>query len=340
LADLRCAPIMPAMEVLIQPLHKVIDVEPGVNLLQALHEAQVPMSHSCMAGRCGTCRCRVIDGEVLDAGSAEQNPLDGRDSYVLACQSYLTEPCTIEIPASEEVVVHPAWSVKAKVLRVERLADDVRRVVLSPARPIRFSPGQHARLEFGPGLARTYSMAGMAADAELEFHVRILAGGRTSKHVAEKLTAGDAVRVSGPLGNAYLRDKHPGPMLCVAGGTGLAPILSIVRGAVAKEMPNPIHLYVGARSAREVYGLDALYDLQRSHPTLKLQVVVTSGDAPEGQRRGLVTEAIAQDLGDLQGWAAYLCGSPPMVEAAALLARQKGIDATRIYTQAFYTQLN
>ena len=174
----------------------------------------------------------------------------------------------------------------------------------------------------------------------LEFHVRVLAGGRTSTHVAEQLTAGDAVRVSGPLGNSYLRDKHRGPMLCVAGGTGLAPILSIVRGAVAKGMPNPIHLYVGARSAREVYGLDELADLQRSHPALNLQVVVTSGSARESQRRGLVTEAIAKDLGDLRGWAAYLCGSPPMVEAAALLARQKGVDALRIYTQAFYMQLN
>ena len=332
--------MMRSMEVLIQPLQKVIDVEPGVNLLQALHGAQVPMSHSCMAGRCGTCRCRVIDGEVLDAGHSEQNPLDGRDSFVLACQSYLTEPCTIEIPASDEVVVHPAWIVKAKVLRVEPLTDDVRRVVLAPARPIRYSPGQHAKLEFGSGLARTYSMAGLAEDLALEFHVRVLAGGRTSTHVAEKLTAGDAVRVSGPLGNSYLRDRHAGPILCVAGGTGLAPILSIVRGAVAKGMPNPIHLYIGARSPREVYGLDALCDLQRAHPALKLHVVVTSGSTRDGQRRGLVTEAIAQDLGDLRGWAAYLCGSPPMVEAAAVLARQRGIDATRIYTQAFYTQLN
>jgi naphthalene 1,2-dioxygenase ferredoxin reductase component len=340
LADSIRAPIIAAMEVLIQPLQKVIDVEPGANLLQALHEAQVPMSHSCMAGRCGTCRCRVIDGEVLDAGRAEQNPLDGRDSYVLACQSYLTEPCTIEIPEPDEVVVHTAWIVKAKVVRVEPLADDIRRLILAPARPIEFSPGQHARLEFGPGLARNYSMAGRAEDPALEFHVRILPGGRTSTHVAERLRAGDPVRVSGPLGNSYLRGKHQGPMLCVAGGTGLAPILSIVRGAVAKGMRNPIHLYVGARSPREVYGLDEVADMQRSHPALTLQVVVASGGAAKGQRRGLVTEAIARDLGGLGSWAAYLCGSPPMVEAAAVLARQKGMAPARIHTQAFYTQLS
>jgi ferredoxin-NAD(P)+ reductase (naphthalene dioxygenase ferredoxin-specific) len=151
---------------------------------------------------------------------------------------------------------------------------------------------------------------------------------------------GDAVRLSGPLGSAYLRLRHAGPMLCVAGGTGLAPILSIVRGAVAEGMRNAIHVYVGARAPREVYGIDELTALQRSHPALSLNVVVASGAEQRGQRRGLVTEAIARDLGNLDGWAAYLCGSPPMVEAAAVLARQKGIDATRIYTQAFYTQLN
>ena len=332
---------MPDMEVLIQPLQRVIEVEPGANLLEALRGAQVPMSYSCMAGRCGTCRCRVVDGDVLDSGRAEQNPLDAQDSYVLACQTFLTEPCTIDIPEPDEVVVHPARVIKARVLAVEKLTHDIKRVVLKPAKPIEFSPGQHVRLEFGSGLARTYSMAGVSDDPTLEFHVRILAGGRVSAYVADELNAGDAVRVSGPLGNAYLRHKHDGPMLCVAGGTGLAPILSIVRGAVAQGMRNPIHLYVGVRAPRDVYGLDVLADLQRSHPALKLNVVVASGGGERGsQRRGLVTEVIARDLGDLAGWNAYLCGSPPMVEAVALLARQKGIDPARTYTQAFYTRLD
>ena len=104
------------------------------------------------------------------------------------------------------------------------------------------------------------------------------------------------MRVSGPLGSAYLRRKHEGPMLCVAGGTGLAPILSILRGAVADGMRNPIHLYFGVRSPRDVYGLDWLQQLQREHPALHVHVVVTSGGDPREQRCGLVTEAIEQDL--------------------------------------------
>jgi len=185
---------------------------------------------------------------------------------------------------------------------------------------------------------RPYSMAGLASDGTLEFHVRVVPGGRVSGYIANDLKPGDAVRVSGPLGTAYLRRKHAGPMLCVAGGTGLAPILSILRGAVADGMPNPIHVYFGVRSPRDVYAIDRLAELERRHPALKVHVVVTSGGDPREQRCGLVTEAIAQDIDSLDGWRAYLCGSPPMVEAATLLARRKGAAPARIYADAFYTQ--
>lgn len=326
------------MELLIQPLQKTIEVEPGVNLLEALRTAQVPMSYSCMAGRCGTCRCRVVEGEVFDGGRAQQTPMDSRDAYVLACQTFVTSPCTIEIPEPDEVVVHPARIIKATVQAVESLTHDIRRLLLKPAKPIDFSPGQYAQLQFTPEHVRPYSMAGLPDDGLLEFHVRVVPGGRVSNYVADDLRPGDAVRVSGPLGTAYLRRKHEGPMLCVAGGTGLAPVLSILRGVVAHGMCNPIHLYFGVRSPRDVYGLDWLTALERRHPSLKVNIVVTSGGDPREQRCGLVTEAIEQDFDRLEGWRAYLCGSPPMVEAASMLARQKGIDPAHIYADAFYTQ--
>lgn len=326
------------MEVLVQPLNRVIRVEPGANLLQALQAAQVPMSYSCMAGRCGTCRCRVLDGEVLEGQGEQQRPLDGGESYVLACQTYVTEPCTIEIPEPDEIVVHPARIVKATVLSIEDMTHDIKRLVLKPAKPIEFSAGQYVQLQFTPEHVRPYSMAGLAGDANFEFHIRLVPDGRVTGYIANTLKVGDAVKVSGPLGSAYLRRKHEGPMLCVAGGTGLAPILSILRGALAEGMGNPVHLYFGVRSPRDVYGLAWLEHLQREHPALKAHIVVTSGGDPAVQRCGLVTQAIEEDLGDLAGWRAYLCGSPPMVEAATLVARQKGIAADHIYADAFYTQ--
>ncbi len=327
------------MDLLVQPLNRVIHVAPGANLLKVLQDAEVPMSYSCMAGRCGTCRCRVLDGEVLEGASDQQRPFDAEPGVVLACQTTLTEPCTIEIAEPDDVVVHPARIVKATVAALEDLTHDIKRLVLRPARPLEFSPGQYVQLQFTPQHARPYSMAGLAGDGTFEFHVRLVPDGRVTGYIASELKLGDPVKVSGPLGAAYLRRHHAGPMLCVAGGTGLAPILSILRGAVARGMANPAHLYFGVRSPRDVYGLPWLDQLKRDHPGLTVHVVVTSGGDLATQRCGLVTDAIEHDHADLTGWRAYLCGSPPMVEATTLLARRRGISAAHIHADAFYPQL-
>lgn len=326
------------MDILVQPFNRTIRVAPGANLLEALRAAQVPMSYSCLSGRCGICRCRVLNGEVLDGGGEQQRPLDGMDSTVLACQTYITEPCTIEVPAPEEAVVHRARVAKATVVDIETLAADIRRLLLRPSKPIAFSPGQYAQLAFTPAHARPYSMAGLPSEDLLEFHVQLVPKGRVSGYVGERLKVGDAVKVSGPLGASYLRQQHAGPVLCVAGGTGLAPVLSVVRGAVAAGMRNPIHLYFGLRSPREVYGLAWLEHLKRVHPALQVHVMVASGADPATQRRGLVTQAIAQDHASLRGWHAYLCGSPPMVETTTLVALGKGMEAAHIHAEAFYLQ--
>jgi ferredoxin-NAD(P)+ reductase (naphthalene dioxygenase ferredoxin-specific) len=257
---------------------------------------------------------------------------------VLACQTYITEPCTIEIPEPDEIVVHPARIVKAIVVALEDMTHDIKRMVLRPAKPVEFSPGQYMQLQFTPEHVRPYSMAGLSNDGLFEFHVRRVPDGRVTGYIAHELKVGDAVKVSGPLGSAYLRRKHDGPMLCVAGGTGLAPILSILRGAIAQGMKNPIHLYFGVRSPRDIYGLPWLDQLKQEQAGLHVHVVVTSGANAKTQRRGLVTDAIEQDHGELNGWRAYLCGSPPMVEAATVVARRKGIASAHIHADAFYTQ--
>lgn len=327
------------MDLHIRPLDRTLEVRPGANLLEVLREHHVPVSYSCMSGRCGTCRCKVVAGQVLDGGQDAIRPDGPAERYVLACQSTLTESCAIEIPEPDEVVVHPARILKATVTAIDALTHDIRRLRLRPNKPLEFSPGQYAQLQFGPGLARPYSMAGLARDAELEFHVRRVPGGRVTAHIFEQLRVGDAVRVSGPLGTAYLRTRHPGPMLCAAGGTGLAPILSILRGAIAADLMQPIHLYLGVRAEADVYGLDELRELQARHPGLKVQVVVVAGPAREGWRAGLITDAIRADWpGGLEGWRAYLCGSPPMVEAVTQLVRARGLAPEQIHADAFYLQ--
>jgi ferredoxin-NAD(P)+ reductase (naphthalene dioxygenase ferredoxin-specific) len=182
-------------------------------------------------------------------------------------------------------------------------------------------------------------MANTGPANELEFHLRIVPDGHVTGYVANELRIGDTVRVSGPRGTAYLRRKHEGPIICIAGGTGLAPILSIVRGTLDAAMPNPVHVYVGARAANDVYGLDVLESLRAQHPALHVHVVVAIGEADAPWRSGVITDAIDADWADLQGWRAYVAGSPGMTDAARALLLRKGIDANRIYADAFYTQV-
>ncbi|ODP33879.1 FAD-binding oxidoreductase [Pandoraea sp. ISTKB] len=352
------------MQVHVQPLGERLDVAPGDNLLKVLTDRQVPVSYSCLSGRCGTCRCRVVSGDVREASGVEYRHHDeanggigGIDAqgvdgtrFVLACQSTIHSDCEIELPEVDEVVVHPAKILKATVLAIEPLTHDIKRLILKPAKPLSYSPGQYATLQFTPAHIRPYSMAGLDADDTLEFHIRRVPGGAVTGYVDEQLKVGDAVRVSGPLGTSYLRTRHEGPMLCVAGGTGLAPVLSIVRGALARRMPNPIEIYVGARSPADVYGLTWLRDLASRHDGIRLHVVTTL-DAPHtfdalGQdlrtvRTGHVTEALAADYAApdaLTGWRAYLCGAPPMVDAATRLLRERGVDGAHIYADAFYAK--
>ena len=324
------------MELVVAPLNVRLNVDSGSNLLDVLRANQLPISYSCMSGRCGTCRCRVVSGQVRDGGPEAGRPQAGKDDYVLACQAVLTDNCTIELPEVGEVVVHTARIVKGTVTAIEEATHDIRRIRVKLAKPIEFSPGQYATVQFTPEHIRPYSMAGLHDDGEWEFQIRRVPDGRVTAYVFEELKVGAALRISGPLGTAYLRQKHTGPMLCVGGGTGLAPVLSIVRGALAAGMTNPIHLYFGVRSAEDVYDAERLQALAAAHPNVKVHIVVATGAAGAGQRSGLVTDAIEKDLGALAGWRAYLCGAPAMVDALNLLVTRMGVEPGHVHADAFY----
>jgi ferredoxin-NAD(P)+ reductase (naphthalene dioxygenase ferredoxin-specific) len=324
------------MQLRVQPTGHLIDFVIGDNLLDTLRRASVPISYSCSAGRCGTCRCKVIDGS-LEVGS---DRVDG-STKVLACQATLTHDCTIEIPEADEIVVHPARILKGTVESVEAPVHDVRVVRFRTNRPLSFSPGQFATVQFGPGLDRPYSMASVEGDDLLEFHIRIVPGGAVSRHVAHTLRQGDTARISGPLGTSYLRRRHDGPIICVGGGTGLAPVLSIVRATLEAGGRAPVHLYFGVRSEADLYGGEILAGLQQRYPNLHVRIVVASGPAHDGHRAGLVPDAIAADWPGhdaLRHFRGYVCGSPPMVEAVTAALVAQGLDAARIYADAFFTQ--
>ncbi len=155
------------------------------------------------------------------------------------------------------------------------------------------------------------------------------------------LRIGDMVKVSGPLGTSYLRGQHSGSMLCIAGGSGLAPIKSIVETALEGGFGQPVHLYFGVRAERDVYFEAELAELQSRFSLFRAHIVLSE---PGGEtattvlprRHGLVTEAVAADFSTLAGFKAYFAGPPPMVDAATALVRERGIESRDIHADAFF----
>ena len=332
------SPATDTVRITVQPRGEVIESVPGTLLLDALRKAQIPVSYSCESGRCGTCRCDLLSGEVTEGAAEFRGPASGPNRQVLACRTRLAGDCVIGLVEPDDVVVHPPQILKCRVESVRVLNAATVALRLKPNRPLRFSAGQFVRLDFGASRVRPYSMANAEGEELLEFHLRRVPGGLVSGFVAEQLRAGDVVKLIGPLGTSYLRRKHEGSVLCIAGGTGLAPICSILRTALVGPQPGSHHLYVGARSEAELYWLDELQELQRRHPDRLKVTLATDLVAADGSvRHGRVVDIAASELTSLAQWKVYLAGPPPMVDAGTQLALRLSAKHTDIHADAFYS---
>lgn len=225
-----------------------------------------------------------------------------------------------------------------RVVTLQRATHEISILHLEPetAGAFRFEAGQYASLKFGDRPARDYSMANRPDEPILEFHIRDTGSGGASGYVASTLRPGENVKLAGPFGAMRLRKDHPGPMLCVAGGSGLAPMKAIVETALATGWRQPIHLYFGVRDARDLYltgHFDALAGCARNFRF----VAAVAHEAPADRRRGTVAEAIAEDLGGMDSVVAYLAGPPTMIEEVRALLLARGLAAADILADPFFT---
>ena len=181
-------------------------------------------------------------------------------------------------------------------------------------------------------------MASLPEQPTLAFHIRQVPRGQASGYAFTNLRVGAEVTVSGPLGNAYLRENHRGPMLALAGGSGLAPIKSIVEAALRADPERTIHCYFGVRDERDVYLESHLRELSQRHPNFRLEIVLSQPSARTSRRTGTVSEAVSRDFGQLDTFKAYAAGPPAMVESAQRELASKGLATRDIHADAFYSQ--
>lgn len=331
-----------AFTVTIRQHRRPIMVENGQTILDAALAQNVPYPHGCQSGNCGTCKSRLYGGDVEMAPYSEYALSAGEkaDGLVLACRAVPRSDVEVGWLGMDETVLHPRRLLLCRVTTLDSVTHDTKRVRLEIENggPFAFSAGQYARVSFGGHPPRDYSMANRPDDPVLEFHVRQMAGGASYRYVAERLGLGEVARVEGPFGSSFLRERHTGPIIAIAGGSGLAPIKSIVETALALGMRQPIHLYFGVREERDVYLEDHFLALAARHSNFNFIPVISHPSAATGRRAGMVHDAVDADHDSFDGRKAYLAGPPAMVEAATALLHARGMRREDIHADAFYTE--
>ena len=329
-------------QVKVRQIDEPLRVEPGQTVLEAALARGYDYPCGCRAGNCGACKSLLISGEVAMSPYSEfaLTEAEKAEGLILACRAVPWADCEVAHLEHDEVAVHPERKMTCRVAELVDATHDIKivRLEVGEGGPFGFSAGQYARLVFHGLPPRDFSMASRPGESPLEFHIRLTPGGAVSAYVATELRAGDEVRVEGPYGLAHLRESHRGPILALAGGSGLAPVKSIVETALANGMPQGIKLYFGVRDERDLYLENHFTGLAARHPNLGFVPVLSQPSRPTRRRTGLLCDAIAEDFGDVDGCKAYLAGPPVMVESAVAVLRQRGIRDQDCHADPFYTE--
>ncbi len=298
--------------------------QPGDTLLRAGLRAGIGLSYECNSGGCGGCKFELLDGEVEtlwpDApGLGERDRRRGRH---LACQCRALGDVSIKLATGPEYVppILPRRR-RAVLTGTTDITHDLREFRFTAEGPADFLPGQFAMLDL-PGVAasRAYSLSNTPnAAGEWHFQIRRVAGGQGTAVLFDSLAAGAEVGLDGPYGVAYLRPDAPRDLVCVAGGSGLAPMISIARGAAEAGLlgERRLHFFYGAREPRDVCGESMLAALEGFGEHIDYCPVVSSPGVEgwagvTGFVHTRLPQALAAPLADYEF---YFAGPPPMTQA-------------------------
>lgn len=327
----------------------VVDCEPNATMLRAGLRAGLQLPYECASGGCGSCRAQLLEGETQTLwgeaiGLTERDRRRG--NRLLMCQTIPNGNCTVKAPAlsSPTTVDEPCPKrLGGELISRELLTQDTALFTIGLDRPMTFLPGQFVLFESRAGVRRAYSMAHPPRpDATvLEFVIKAKPGGSASTWLFDEISSGDQLIVEGPYGRAYAQPNSNRPVLCVAGGTGLAPILAITEQLLITQQAPFLHLYVGARSDSDFVLLDRLMKLCDMGACLTL-AADRIADNPMNHwglpvvKLGSVVDQVIADWKHLVGHDIYLGGPTGMVDAALrALVRRGDALADRVFFDRF-----
>lgn len=313
---------------------RFIECNDGETVLDAAYRHKVNLPMDCSDGVCGTCKCHCHQGEFelgdeyIDEALSDEEAAEG---MVLTCQMVPSSDCVVQVPVASSLCKTGVDSRQATIARIEQLSEDSIEVEIDiEGEGFSFLPGQYVHLEVpGKGAHRSYSFSSRPGSSRASFLIRNVPGGLMSGYLTGQAKPGDQLAVTGPMGSFYLREIAR-PVLMLAGGTGLAPFLSMLEQLAETGCEMPLHLIYGVNRDDHLVKTDALDAIARRLPTFSYITVVVD-EASDHPRKGYVTQHMDAEVmhgGDID---VYLCGPPPMVDAVL-----KHFDAQGIKPQSFH----
>jgi p-cymene methyl-monooxygenase electron transfer component len=330
--------------VLVQPGGQTFAVAAGETVLERALKDGLAYPHDCTVGTCGACRTKLISGRV-DAITPFSYTLSREEleaGYILACQAVPKSDLVVEVEMSSQAST-PATTQRARLIRAEPLTHDIKRVSWAVETPLQYRAGQYANVRWGDSLAsggahRSYSFASAPTASgltELSSFIRHVPGGAFTDLLFTGDPAALDYEIDGPHGNFWLRDGT-GPIICIAGGSGLAPIVSLLQDAANRKIRRDCVLLFGARGIRDLYAAEDIATIRAGWSGGFDYWPVLSEEQAEGYRHGFVTAHLGEAITRLGGGAqGYLCGPPPMVDAGIKGLTEAGIALGDVHYDKF-----
>ncbi len=310
-------------QVTVQPSGRQFTCDDGETVLSAAIRAGVGLPYGCKNGACGTCKGKLLDGNVTHKAHQEKALPVAEEEKGFSLFCCATPHSDIVIEAREVLGAgeFPIKKLPTRVAKLDKVADDVMVVSLQlPANErLQYKAGQYIEFMLKDGKRRSYSMANAPhLDEHLTVHIRHMPGGLFTDHVFNNMKERDILRFEGPLGTFFLREESDKPMVLLASGTGFAPIKAIIEHAIDQKTDRQMVLYWGGRRPKDLYMHALCEEWARTVPNFKYVPVISDAlpeDAWTG-RTGFVHRAVIEDLADLSAYQVYACGAPVMVDSA------------------------
>ena len=331
-------------QVTIEPAGTIIQVEEDQTILDAALRQGVWLPFACGHGTCGTCKVQVTDGfyDVGEASPSARRDIEREENKVSACCCKPESDMVIEadVDEDEDFLGYLVQDYQAKVIEITDLSPTIKGVRLQLDRPMQFQAGQYINIQL-PNIegTRAFSIANTPSEANLiELHIRKVQGGAATRYVHDELSVGEEMVLSGPYGQFFVRKSDQQNVIFIAGGSGLSSPQSMILDLLEHGDTRIIYLFQGARDVAELYNREKFEQLVKEYPNFRY-IPALNAPKPEDQWTGFtgyVHEAVANYFENkCSGHKAYLCGPPPMIDAAISTLMQSRLFEKDIHTERF-----